>query len=137
MHQVDHIDHADLQVRRVPAQQVDGSQGFQRRNIATARHHHVGLAALIVAGPLPDSYPARAVLDRRVHVQPLQRGLLAGDNDIDIIAAAQAVIGDRKQAVGVRRQVDAHDVGFLVDYVIDEAGVLMAEAVVILPPDVR
>jgi hypothetical protein len=38
---------------------------------------------------------------------------------------------------GVRRQVDADDLGLLVDDVVDEAGVLVAEAVVVLPPDVR
>ena len=35
-----------------------------------------------------------------------------------------------------RRQIDAHHIGLLVHQVIDEAGVLVAEAVVILPPDV-
>src|SRR5262249_20414057 len=37
---------------------------------------------------------------------------------------------------GVWRQVDAHDLGLLVDNVIYEPRVLMAEAVVVLPPDV-
>ena len=63
--------------------------------------------------------------------------LLAGDDEVDVVAAAQAVIGDGEQRVGVGRQVDADDVGFLVGDVIDEAGVLVGEAVVVLPPDVR
>ena len=71
-----------------------------------------------------------------VHRQPLRRRLLAGDDDVDVVAAAQAVVGDREQAVGVGRQVDADDLGLLVDDVVDEAGVLVAEAVVVLPPDV-
>ena len=77
------------------------------------------------------------MLDGLVHRQPLRRGLLAGDDDVDVIAAAQAMIGDRQQAVGVGRQVDADHLGLLVDDVVDEAGVLVAEPVVVLPPDVR
>ncbi len=77
------------------------------------------------------------MFDRRVHIQPLQRGLLSGHDHVDVIAAAQAMIGHRQQAVGVGRKIDAHDVGFLVDHMIDEAGILMAESVVILPPHVR
>src|SRR2546429_1769803 len=44
------------------------------------------------------------------------------------VPAPKAVVGHRKQRVGVRWQVDAHDVGFLVHNVIDEAGVLMGES---------
>ena len=80
--------------------------------------------------------PGRAVRDGLLHRQPLRRRLFAGDDDVDVVAAAQAVIGHAQQAVGVRRQVDADDSGLLVDDVIDEARILMAEAVVILPPDV-
>ena len=75
--------------------------------------------------------------DGRVHVEPLRRRLLAGDDDVDVVAAAQAVVGDREQRVRVGRQVDADDFRLLVDHVVDEAGILMAEAVVILSPDVR
>ena len=55
---------------------------------------------------------------------------------VHIVPAAQAVIKDRQQAVGVGRQVDAHDIGLLVDDVVEEAGILVREAVVILLPDV-
>jgi len=41
------------------------------------------------------------VLDGGVHVQPLGLRLLSGDNHVDVLAAAQAVIGDRKQGVGI------------------------------------
>jgi hypothetical protein len=58
--------------------------------------------------------------------------LLAGDDEIDVVTAAQAMICDRQQAVGVRRQVDADDLGFLVDDVVNKPGVLMAEAVGLL-----
>ena len=91
----------------------------------------------VVAGPIPDAETGGAVLDGRVHIEPLRRGLFAGDDHIHIIAAAQAMVGDREQAVGIRRQIDANDVGFLVHDMIDEAGILMGEAIVILPPDMR
>ena len=74
--------------------------------------------------------------DRRVHGQPLGQGVFARDHHVDVVPAAQAVIEDREQAVGVGRKVDAHDVGLLVDDVVEEAGILVREAVVILLPDV-
>ena len=77
------------------------------------------------------------VPDRGVHVEELRRGLLAGHDHVDEVAAPQALVGDRQQRVGVRRQPDAHDVGLLVDHMVDEAGVLVAEPVVVLAPDVR
>jgi hypothetical protein len=45
------------------------------------------------------------------------------------------MVSDRKQAVSIRRQIDADDFGFLVDNVVDESRVLVAEAVVVLAPD--
>ena len=66
-----------------------------------------------------------------------KHGLLAGHHDVDVVRALQAVPHRRQQGVGVRRQVDADDLGLLVDDVVDEAGVLVREAVVVLPPHVR
>ena len=63
--------------------------------------------------------------------------MLAGDDHVHIVARAQAMIGDREQRVGVGRQIHAHDVRLLVDDVIDESRVLMAEPIVVLPPHVR
>ena len=54
---------------------------------------------------------------------------------VHIVPAAQAVVKNRQQAVGVGRQVNPHDIGLLVDDVVEEAGVLVGEAVVILLPD--
>ena len=71
------------------------------------------------------------------HLEPLPRRLLAGNDDVDVVAAAQAVIDDREQRIGVRWQVDADDVGFLVRHVVDEAGILVGKAVVVLAPDMR
>lgn len=76
------------------------------------------------------------MLDGLIHRQPLRSELLACDNHVDIVAAAQAVIGYREQCIGVRRQVDPDNIRLLVDHVIDEPRVLMAKAIVVLPPDV-
>ena len=46
------------------------------------------------------------------------------------------MVSDPQQRIGVRREVDPDDVRLLVDHEIDEAGILVAETVVILPPDV-
>jgi hypothetical protein len=75
--------------------------------------------------------------DGRLHVEVLQRRLLAGDDHVHVLLRPQAVVGDRQQGVGVRGQVDPDHVGLLVDHVVDEAGVLVAEPVVVLTPDVR
>jgi len=76
------------------------------------------------------------VSNGRVHIKPIGSGLLSRDDQIDVVVAAQAMIDDRKEAVGVGRQIDPNDFGFLVGDVIDEAGILVGETVVILTPDV-
>ena len=63
--------------------------------------------------------------------------LLVGDDDVEVVARAQAMIRDAQQAIRVGRQVDAHHVRALVGDDVEEAGVLMREAVVILAPDER
>ena len=135
-HQVDDVDDAHLQVGQLAAQDVDGGERLERRDVAAAGHDHVRVA-VVVRGPLPDAEPARAVQDGVVDREVVERGLLAGDDHVHVVAGAQAVVGDREQAVRVRRQVDADDLGLLVHHVVDEAGILMREAVVVLPPDVR
>ena len=136
-HQVDDVDDAHLQLGQVLAQQRRGGEHLERRDVAGAGQHDVGLGAVVAAGPVPRADPARAVQDRVVHRQPVERGLLARHHDVDVVAAAQAVVHDRQQGVGVRRQVDADDLGLLVDHVVDEAGILVGEAVVVLAPHVR
>ena len=53
LHQVDDVDHADLQLRQVLAQQLDRRQHFQRRHVAGGGHDHVGLAAVRRCWPTP------------------------------------------------------------------------------------
>jgi hypothetical protein len=64
-------------------------------------------------------------------------GCFPGDHHVHVIAAAEAVFGYRQQAIGVRRQVDPDHLGFLVDDMVDEPRVLVAQPVVVLPPDMR
>ena len=109
LHQIDDVDHPDFQVGQMLAQDGDGSERLQRGHVATAGHDHVGLDALVVAGPLPDADALGAMLDGGVHRQPLRRRVFARDHDIDVMAAAQAMVHHRQQAVGIRRQIDAHD----------------------------
>src|ERR1700739_769833 len=55
------------------------------------------------AGPghPPDSQPAGAVQDRFLYGQVGQRRLLAGNDHIDVVTAAQAVVCHRQQRVAV------------------------------------
>jgi hypothetical protein len=136
LHQVDHVDHADLELGKVRAQNGHRGQGLEGRHVARAGHDQVGLALPVVARPLPHANAFAAVLDRVVHSQPLRRGMLAGDHHVDVVPAPQAMIHDGQQAIRVGRQVHADDFGLLVDHVVDESRVLMRESIVVLAPDV-
>jgi len=63
--------------------------------------------------------------------------MFARDYKIDVMAAAQTVVHYRQQAVGIGRKVYPYDLGLLVYYVVDETGILVCEAVVVLAPDMR
>ncbi len=135
-HQVNHVDYADFNVGEMLTEQIHGGESFERWNISGAGHHHVGLRPLIIRSPLPNTDSARAMLDGGIHIEKLQCRLLSGDDYVDIVSAAQAVIGHGEQRVCIRWQIDADDVSFLVHNVVDEAGILVGEAVVVLAPDV-
>ena len=77
------------------------------------------------------------MFDGLIHGQPLGSELLAGHDDINEIPAAQTLVSHVQEAVSVRRKKDANHFCLLIDDVIDEAGILMTEAVVILSPHVR
>ena len=72
--------------------------------------------------------------DRRIHGQPLRRRVFASHGDVDVMPAPQAVIHYREQAICVRRQIHADDLGLLVDNMINEPGILVCEPIVVLPP---
>src|SRR5215203_3266750 len=85
-HQVNDVDHADLEVRRILSQPVGGGHGLQGRDVASATQHDVRLAALVVAGPLPRGGSRGGMLYRRLHVEPLQLGLLVDHDQVDVVA---------------------------------------------------
>ena len=60
--------------------------------------------------------------------------LLVRDDDVDVVARPQAMIGHAEQAVCVRRQIDAHDIRALVGDHVKKSRILVRKAVVILPP---
>ena len=136
LHEVDDVDDVDDQVRQVLAQDRHRCERLERGHVTAARHHDVGLDALIVACPLPHADTLRAVRERVVHRQPLRRRMLAGDDDVHVVPAAQAVVHHRHKAVRIGRQVYADDLGLLVHDVFEEAGILVREAVVVLAPHV-
>ena len=94
LHQIDDIDHTDLQLGQMLAKDGDGSKNLQGGRVSAAGHHHVRLAVLIVAGPLPDADPFGAMHDRLVHRQPLGKRVLSCNHHVDVVSAAQAVIED-------------------------------------------
>ena len=137
LHEVDHVHDAHAHLRQLLAQDGHGGEGLKRRRVAAAGHDDVGLRALVAAGPLPDAHALRAVAHGLLHGQPLRPRMLGGHDDVDIVPAADAVVKAAQEAVCVRRQIDAHDVGLLIRHVVKEAGVLVREAVVVLLPHVR
>ena len=136
-HQVDDIHHPDFQLRQMRAKERDRREGLQRGHVAATGHDHIGLPARVVARPRPDPDPGGAVGGGRIHGQPLRRGMFAGDHDVDVMPAAQAVVHDGEQTVGVGRQVNPDDLGLFVHDVVDKARILMGETVVILAPHMR
>ncbi len=81
--------------------------------------------------------PAVQCLTAGVHRQPLWGRVFARDNDIDVMSAAQAVVHDRQRQFASGGQVNPYDFGPLVDDMVDETGILVGEAVVILALDMR
>ena len=135
-HEVDDVHDADLELGEVAAQQVHRRQRLERGHVAAAGHDHVGIRAVVVRREVPHPEAPGAVHHGLLDPEPVVLGLLAGHDDVHVVAAAQTVVGSRQQAVRVGRQVDADDRCLLVHHQVDEPGVLMGEAVVVLAPHV-
>ena len=115
-------------------QDRDGGKRLECRHVPGGGHDEIGLQCVVIARPIPDSDPRRTMPDRGVHVEPLRCRVLARDDNVDVVAAAEAVVHHAQEAIRVGRKIHADDFRFLVARVIDETGVLMREAVVVLPP---
>jgi hypothetical protein len=68
------------------------------------------------------------MLESLIHVQPLKLRLFAAGDYIHVIAAAQAMVEDAKQAVGVRWIVHADHFTPARQRIVDISSSLMAEA---------
>jgi hypothetical protein len=62
--------------------------------------------------------------------------LLVGNNYIDVVGAAETVVSDRKEAVGIWWQIDANDLRALVANNIKESRILMGESIVVLSTNI-
>jgi len=135
LEEIDNIHKTDLERREELAEESGGGEGFVGWDVAAGGHDDVGLDALIVAGPVPDSDTLGAVLDGIFHVEELQVVLLVGDNNVDVVSATEAVVGYGKETVSIGWEVDSDDFGRFVGHDIEETGILVSEAVVVLTPD--
>src|SRR5271156_2637319 len=91
LHQIDHVHYPNLELRQMHPQDGNGRQDLEGRGITATGHSHVWLAALIIAGPLPNADALGAMDDRRVHGEPLGKRVFAGDYYVDVIAASQTM----------------------------------------------
>ena len=125
-HQVDHVDEPEHQVGDVAAQQVGRGQQLHGGDVAGAGQHHVGRrrrrsSSVSVPAQSQTPAPSRQCAAACVGGQVLQLGLLVDDDQVHVVVAAQAVVGHRQQAVGIRRQVDPAHVAALGQHGVDEA----------------
>src|SRR5208282_1085544 len=135
-HQVDYVDDAYFDLRDMGMKQLHRRERLKGWYVSAAGHYYVGFRPLVVGRPFPNADSRRAMFYCVIHREPLRRGLFAGDYYVDVVAASEAVVGNGKQAIGIGRKIDPHYLCFLVDYVIDEAGVLVRKPVMVLTPDV-
>jgi predicted aconitase with swiveling domain len=77
------------------------------------------------------------MLYRRLHVEPLQLRLLVDHDQVNVVAAPEAVVGPQEKAVGIWGQVDARHGAAFGEYHVDEARPLVGEAVVVVAPGGR
>ena len=83
LHQIDHVHDADFEIGEFAPQDRDRRQSLQRRDVARAGHDYIRLRPLVVAGPFPEAYAFRAMLDGLVAGEPLRRRMFTGDHDVD------------------------------------------------------
>src|SRR5438045_6692073 len=94
-HQVDDVDNADLQRRKVLAEEIYGSQRFQRWYVSATRHYDVWFRSFVIARPFPDPNARRTMFDHLVHREQLRNRLFTCSHEVDIISAAQTRFSHR------------------------------------------
>ena len=135
--EINDVNEANLQVRELLLENGNGGERLHGGDIAGASQHHIGILAIVGGSPIPNANALGAMGYGLVHAEILQMGLFVRDDYIDVIAGAQAVVGDAEETICVRRQVNADYTGAFVGDHVEEAGILMRETVVILTPDQR
>jgi len=136
-HEIHDVHDPNLQLRQVLSRDRDRGHRLQRRHISATGHDHVRLAQLVAAGLGPDLDAFGAVGYSFFHRQPLRGRVLSGNHHVHIVTAAEAMVHHQEQAVGVWRQIDSNNLGFLIDHKIDKAWVLVCNLVVVLQQDMR
>src|SRR5579864_358080 len=134
LEQVNHVNESDFQIRKSFSKKCRRRQCFLRRDVAGSSEDNIRFVTFIIAGPIPDTDTFCAVGNSGIDVQVLKMLLLVRDNDVDIVFRSQTMIGYGEQTVGIRRKIDARNGGAFVEYYIQEARILVREAVVILTP---
>src|SRR5579864_1242885 len=89
--EINHINESDLEVRKFLTQQRGRRQGLLRWNVSGGSHHEIRLAALVIAGPIPNANALGAMDDGLLHIQKLQVLLLVAHDHIYVILAAATV----------------------------------------------
>lgn len=106
LEEIDDVDEADLDGRKVFSQERRGREGFLGHNIPARGYYQVRLPSSTIRSPIPHSDTLGAMYDGVLHAEVLQMILFVRDDDIDIVFAFQTVIHCRKKAIGVRGQID-------------------------------
>src|SRR3569833_3808068 len=112
-HQIDHVYHPNSNIGNEIAEQHDCGKSLKRWHVARARHYYIRIP-FIIAGPLENAESRRAMLHCSVHVQPYCLWLLARNDHVYVLPAPQTMLRNRKQRVGVWRQINAYDVSLLI-----------------------
>jgi len=101
LEEVDHVDEADFERGKEFAEKSGSGKSLVCRDITAGCHNYVGFSIGVGRGPFPDSDTFGAVFNGSGHIKVLKMVLLVSNNDVDIIDAAEAVIGDGKETISI------------------------------------
>src|ERR1700690_1056511 len=92
---IDDIDKAKLKVRKMLIQNGGRCQGLRCRDITSTGKHHIRFAFHICACPVPDPNALGTMQNGLFHGQVLEVRLFIRDDDVDVVSAAQTMVGYR------------------------------------------
>src|SRR5437667_31716 len=90
------VHHAHLQFWNVMAKPPRRRNSFHSHDITGTTQHHIRLKVTFIACPVPYGQTTGAVFNGFLHVQELKVRLLANDNEVHIIPAAETMVSDGK-----------------------------------------